>query len=179
MKNILIISTSLRSNSNSDFMANQFARGAQDAGCNVEKISLQDKVIGFCRGCLACQTTRKCVIADDANQLAEKVKASDILVFATPVYYYGMSGQMKTLLDRLNPLFGTDYKFRDIYLLATAADEDAAAMDGTIAGLDGWISCFPEANLKKVICGTGVTGAGEIKDKDVLQQAYEIGRSIL
>jgi len=61
----------------------------------------------FCVGCLACQETRRCVLQDDAVWIAEKVRNADTLVFVTPIYYYEMSGQFKTLLDRLNPLRGT------------------------------------------------------------------------
>ena len=79
--------------------------GARETGHKVEKVSLKDKTIGFCKGCLACQKTGNCVIQDDAGEIVEKMLHADVLVFATPVYYYEMSGQMKTLLDRANPLY--------------------------------------------------------------------------
>ena len=104
MSNVLIISTSLRTKSNSDILAERLIAGARNAGNQVEQISLKGKTIGFCRGCLACQKTQKCVIRDDAAKIAEKVMNADTLVFATPIYYYEMSGQMKTLLDRMNAL---------------------------------------------------------------------------
>lgn len=71
-KKVLIIGTSLRKNSNSDALANAFLQGAEDGGNIVEMIRLADKTIGFCKGCLACQKTQKCVIGDDANAIAEK-----------------------------------------------------------------------------------------------------------
>ena len=117
MKNILIISTSLRTGSNSDLLADAFAQGAREAGHAVEKLSLRDKTIQFCKGCLACQKTQRCVIHDDANSIVQKMKDAQVLVFATPIYYYEMCGQMKTLLDRANPLFSSDYAFRHVYLL--------------------------------------------------------------
>ena len=113
-KNILILSTSPRKGGNSDTLADEFARGAQDAGHKAEKIRLAGKSIGFCRGCLACQKTRCCVVQDDASAIVEKMLSADALVFATPIYFYEMSGQMKTLLDRSNPLFPADYAFREI-----------------------------------------------------------------
>ena len=73
--------------------------------------------------------TGHCVLKDDVAGIMAKVKESEVVVFATPIYYYEMCGQMKTLLDRLNPLYESDYKFRDIYMLATAADDDAHAID--------------------------------------------------
>ena len=99
-KNILILSTSPRKGGNSDTLADEFARGAQDAGHKAEKIRLAGKSIGFCRGCLACQKTRRCVVQDDASAIVEKMLSADALVFATPIYFYEMSGQKMCIRDR-------------------------------------------------------------------------------
>ena len=88
-KKILILSTSLRKNSNSDCLAEAFAKGARNAGHGVEKISFIDKEIHFCKGCLACQKTMRCVMHDDADAIAKKMLTADVIVFATPIYYYG------------------------------------------------------------------------------------------
>ena len=117
MSKVLVISTSLRAKSNSDILSEKLIEGAKASGHDVEHISLKGKNIGFCIGCLSCQNTQQCIIKDDAAKIAEKVKNADTLVFATPIYYYEMSGQMKTLLDRLNPLYPSDYKFRNVYML--------------------------------------------------------------
>lgn len=101
-KNILIISTSPRFNSNSDLLAQSFEKGALEAGHLVERVTLRDKTIQFCKGCLSCVKTQKCVIQDDVNEIVEKMKEANVLVFSTPIYYYEMCGQMKTLLDRAN-----------------------------------------------------------------------------
>lgn len=97
MSKVLVISTSLRAKSNSDILTEKLIEGAKASGHDVEHISLKGKSIGFCIGCLSCQKTQKCVIKDDAVEIAEKVKNADTIVFATPIYYYEMSGQMKTL----------------------------------------------------------------------------------
>ena len=179
MKKVLIISTSLRRNSNSDYIAREFERGAKDAGNEVEFVSLIGKKIDFCIGCLTCQLTQECVIKDDANEIAEKVKNADVIVYATPIYYYEMSGQMKTLIDRMNCLFPSDYKFRDVYLLAASAEDEESAMDGAVKGVQGWVDCFEKANLAGVIRGTGLTETGEAKkDEEVLKKAYEMGKSV-
>ena len=104
MKKVIVISTSLRPGSNSDMVADQFAEGAKCAGHDVEKISLVGKSLQFCKGCLACQKLGRCVINDDVNDIMAQVLKADVVVWATPIYYYEMSGQMKTLLDRMNPL---------------------------------------------------------------------------
>ena len=124
MKTVLIISTSPRKGGNSEILADEFAAGAREAGHDVEKVCLYDKTINFCKGCLACQKTQRCVIHDDADAIARKMKDADVLVFATPIYYYEMCGQMKTMLDRANPLFPAEYAFRDIYLLASAEENE-------------------------------------------------------
>ena len=113
-KRVLIISTSPRVGSNSELLSSEFARGAAEAGHDVEQISLRGKDVQFCRGCFVCQETKRCVIRDDADRIEQKMEKADVLVFATPIYYYEMSGQMKTMLDRGNPLYTTDYAFRDV-----------------------------------------------------------------
>ena len=177
MKNIIVISTSLRQGSNSDILADKFIEGAKDAGHNVEKINLKGKDIKFCMGCLACQKLGKCVIKDDANGIMEKVLNADVVCWATPIYYYEMSGQMKTLIDRLNAMFPLDYKFREVYLLCTAAEDGKFVYERAEAGLTGWIDCFGKSQLKgTVFCG-GVGGPREIEGHAKLQEAYEMGKN--
>lgn len=179
MKKILIISSSLRNQSNSEVLAEKLLKGAKDRGHSVEKITLQNKSLGFCKGCLTCQHTQCCIIHDDANAIVDKMKAADVLVFATPVYYYGMSGQLKTLLDRANPLFTSDYQFKEVYLVAAAAENEDSAFEGTITGIMGWISCFEMAELKGVICGKGLTDCGGPEaNAEILLKAYAMGNEM-
>lgn len=177
-KKVLIISTSPRKGGNSDTLAEEFAKGAREAGHDVGKIGLWDKTIGFCRGCLACQKTKRCVIRDDADTIAQKMLTADVIVFATPIYYYEMSGQMKTMLDRANPLYPADYAFRDIYLLATAADTEEGAIDGAVKGLEDWIACFEKARLAGTVFGGGADAVGTIQGNPALKSAYEMGKKV-
>ena len=110
--------------------------------------------------------------------LKRKMLTADVIAFATPIYYYGMSGQMKTMLDRANPLFPADYAFRDIYLLAAAAEEDEHTVDGAVTGLQGWIDCFEKARLAGTAFAGGVTAVGEIQGHPALEKAYEMGKNI-
>ncbi len=177
-KKILVLSTSPRIGGNSETLADAFIKGAEEAGHEAKKICLYDKRIEFCKGCLACQITGKCILHDDAEAIVEQMKKADVLVFATPVYFYEMSGQMKTLLDRTNPLFPAEYGFRDIYLLATSADEEESSMDGVVKGLKGWVSCFEKSRLAGIVCGTGADKKGEIQNyTDALTAAYEMGKN--
>lgn len=179
MKKVLVIATSLRPDSNSGLLAEAFARGAAEAGHEVETVSLRGKELRFCTGCLACQKTQACVIRDDAPEIVQKMKASDVVAFATPVYYYEMSGQMKTLLDRANPLFPSDYAFRDIYLLASAAEDDARAVDGALHGLESWVRCFEKCRVAGVLRGVGVTEPGEVRAKPaLLEDARNMGKQL-
>ena len=179
MSKVLIISTSLHFNSNSDILAKECARGAVDAGNDVEILSLKGKKIEYCIGCLSCQKTGKCVIKDDVPEFIEKVKNADTLVFATPIYYYEMCGQMKTLLDRLNPLYDTDYKFRKIYMIAAAAENSDYAFEKAYNGLYGWVECFPKAELCGHVFGGGLENGGEANSRlDVMQAAYNLGKSL-
>ena len=163
-KRVLILSTSPRQGGNSDALAASFAEGARSAGHTVSHCSLRDKSLHFCLGCLSCQETPGCVLQDDMAEILSQMRTADVLVFATPIYFYEMSGQMKTLLDRTNPLFSGEYAFRAVYLLAAAAEAAPQAVDGALHGLEGWLACFPKATLQGVVCGCGVTGAGEIQD---------------
>ncbi len=93
MKKVLVISTSLRGTSNSHELAKAFAKGAEEAGNQVELITLHHKEIKFCIGCLKCQETGKCVISDDVPEIMAKLHDADVVCFATPIYYYEMCGQ--------------------------------------------------------------------------------------
>ena len=179
MSKVLVISTSLRLKSNSDALAESLIRGARDAGHEVEHISLKGKDLKFCTGCLACQKTQQCVLKDDAVRIAERVKASDTLVFATPIYYYEMSGQMKTLLDRLNPLYPSDYRFRKVYMLMTAAEDEAFVPEKAVSGLQGWVDCFEKAVLAGTLFCGGISEPGEAAGKkEARDKAYEFGRAL-
>lgn len=178
MKHIIVISTSLRHGSNSDMLANKFIEGATEAGHRVKKISLTGKSIQFCRGCMACQKLGKCVIKDDANDIMTRVLEADVIVWATPIYYYEMSGQMKTLIDRMNALYSLDYKFREVYMLSTAADDAPETPRRAEAGLTGWIDCFEKAHLAGTLFCGGVEDARDIEGNAKLQEAYEMGKNV-
>ena len=177
-KKVVIISASPRKNSNSNALAESFAKGAADAGNEAEVISLIGKKIEFCRGCFVCQKTGQCVIKDDVAEIEQKVLAADVVVWATPIYYYEMSGQMKVMIDRLNPMFTKDYKFREVYFLASAAEEEEDVPHRAIEGTKGWVDCYEKAEFKGyVFCG-GVTDAGDITENEKLKTAYDMGYAV-
>ena len=177
-KKVLILSTSPRRNGNSSRLAQEFKKGAEISGNDVEIIYLDDKKINFCKGCMACARLKKCVINDDANIIVDKMKNSDVIVWATPIYYYNMSGQMKTLIDRSNPLYGAENKFKEVYLLACAAENHPSAIDGTIVGIQGWIACHSGVKLKGIVKGLGVYEIGAIENTPHLNEAFEMGKTV-
>lgn len=178
-KKVLIISTSLRPNANSEILAHETERGAKESGHEVEFLSLKDKNIQFCKGCLACQKIGYCVIDDDANEITEKIRTSDVIVWATPVYYYEMSGQMKTLIDRANSMFATGHKFSEVYVITTSADSSDNVVQTVINGLNGWIACFDNVKFCGYVNGGGLEAPNDAEsNKELLQKAYEMGKNI-
>ena len=178
MKKVTVISTSLRPGSNSHAMAEQFAEGAKAAGHEVELITLRGKDIKFCIGCLACQKTGACVFKDDVPAIMDSVLNADVVCWASPIYYYEMSGQMKTLIDRMNAMYTKDYRFRDIYLLTTVFEDEAFVPQRAESGLQGWIDCYGKSTLKgHLFCG-GVGAPNGIAGNAKLQEAFEMGKNI-
>lgn len=178
MKKVVVVTSSPRKGGNSEVLAQKFADGAAAAGHKVKFVAVRDVGLQFCTGCLYCQTHEKCVLKDGMNDLYSDFENADVLVFATPVYYYAVSGQLKTFLDRLNPLFPRRNKFTEVYLLATSAEDADSAMDGSVSDIQGWIDCFDGVTLAGVLRGTGVNDKGEIEHTEFPAKAYEMGKNV-
>ena len=177
-KRVLIVSSSPRKGGNSETLAQSFAKGAREAGCQVETICLREKNYGFCKGCMACLQSGRCVIPDDGVGVAARMHDADVLVFATPVYYYSVSGQLKTMLDRANPLYDSDYRFTSAYLLAAAAEDDPHAVEGAEQTIRGWVDCFDRCTFAGTIFAGGVNQVGEIAGHPALDMAYQAGKAL-
>jgi multimeric flavodoxin WrbA len=178
MKSVLIISASPRKDGNSDTLCGEFAKGAAEAGNEVEKIRVAEKKIGFCAACYACKDTRECVQNDDMAAILDKMVNADAIVLSTPVYFYTMCAQMKTLIDRSLPRY-TEIAGKDFYYIATMADADNAAMERTFEGLRGFArECLYGAKERGVICGSGAWQIGDIRHTAAMKQAYEMGRRV-
>lgn len=177
-KNVLIISSSPRKGGNSETLTASFAKGAGEVGHKVETIYLREKNYSFCKGCLACLKLGHCVIDDDAVEIAARMHDADVLVFATPVYYYSVSGQLKTMLDRANPLFDSDYAFTKAYLLAAAAEDGEETVEGTVKAVQGWVDCFERCELAGTVFAGGVNGVGDIAGHPALEEAYQMGKEV-
>ncbi len=176
-KKVLILSASFRRHGNSDLLCNEFAKGAHEAGHEVEKIFINNKKINFCRGCGACNTTHKCVQNDDMEEILNKMISADVIVMATPIYFYTMNGQMKTLIDRTVPRY-TEISNKDFYFIIAAADDNKANMQRALEGFRGFTEdCLDNAREKGIVYGIGAWKVGEIKNSPAMTEAYQMGKN--
>lgn len=174
-KKVLVISSSPRKGGNSDLLCDQFLAGAKAVGHEAEKVFLRDCKINYCLGCGVCNSTHKCVQKDDMAALLDKMVRADVIVLATPVYFYSMDGQLKTFIDRCVPRY-TEISNKDFYFILAAADTSKDNMHRTLEALRGFTQdCLEGAREKGVIYGTGAWQAGEVKDLPVYKEAYEAG----
>lgn len=177
-KKVLVLSGSFRKGGNSDLLCDQFIKGATEVGHEAEKIFINDKKINYCKGCGVCNTTHQCVMKDDMAEVLNKMVEADVIVMATPVYFYTMNGQMKTLIDRTVPRY-EEISNKDFYFIVAAADNNHDSMKRTIEGFRGFTEdCLSGAKEKGIIYGTGAWNIGDIKQSPALQEAYEIGKHI-
>ena len=180
MKKVLIIAGSPRKGGNSDMLAQQFAKGAAESGNEVEIIYLREKKINYCQGCLVCLQKGECFQKDDANELVEKMLSADVIVLATPVYFYSMDAQLKTLIDRTVSRWDDFGRFKgtEFWHIVTAADTNRDMMNATLEGLRGFMrDCMDGSIERGVIYGTGAYEKGEVKKLPVMREAYEAGLS--
>lgn len=175
-KKVLIISSSPRKGGNSDVLCDQFLLGAKEAGHTVEKVFLRDHKINYCLGCGVCNNTHVCVQKDDMKSLLEKMVDADVIVLATPVYFYTMDAQLKTFIDRCVPRY-TEISNKEIYFIVAAADTNKNNLAPTIEGLRGFTrDCLEGSKEKGIIYGTGAWKVGEIKTLPAYKKAYEMGK---
>jgi len=151
--------------------------GAIESNHQVDKVFLAEKKINYCTGCSACSGNGKCVQKDDMSQILDKMMAADVIVLGSPVYFYSMCAQMKTVIDRTVPKY-LELSNKEFYFIVTAAVSNKAALERTIEGFRGFTSCLTGAKEMGIVYGTGAWKAGEIKTSDTMKQAYEMGKAL-
>jgi len=177
-KNVVVLSGSPRRGGNSDLLCDRFAEGACDAGNTVEKIFLRDEKINYCTGCGTCLNGNKsCPQKDDMAVVLTKMLAADVIVMATPVYFYSMNGQMKTLIDRTCARY-TEINNKEFYFIITAADENKKSLERTLEEFRGFTFCLENAKEKGVIYGTGVWEKAEVMNTPHMKAAYQMGLTL-
>ncbi|WP_031551456.1 flavodoxin family protein [Oribacterium sp. FC2011] len=175
MKNVLILSASPRKEGNSDILCDAFMKGASESGNNVEKISLYDRNINFCRACYSCFKTGKCVLQDDMAEILDKMQRSDVIVVATPTYFLTMNGMLKTVIDRFLPKW-QDLGGHDIFLIITGHDEKRGL---ELVGQE-LTTVFKNLGneIKGIIWGEGVWQKGEVIGTRAMKEAYDSGLNV-
>lgn len=173
-KKVLLIAGSPRKGGNSDLLCDAFGKGAKEAGHTVEKIYVRDLKLGGCMACYGCRDTGMCVQKDGMNDVLKKMIEADVIVLATPVYFYSMSGQLKVFIDRVLPAY-TKIRDKEFYFIATAADENRL-LERTMDALEGFTDCLPGADVKGKIYGGGFYKQGEIAGSKVEQETYQMGK---
>lgn len=174
MYKVLIISSSPRRNGNSDTLCEQFALGAKADGKYVEKIFLADYSINYCKACGYCRSKGDCIQKDDAPAIVKKMIEADVIVLSSPVYFYCISAQLKTLIDRCLPWY-KEIKNKVFYYLLTAADNSPDAFDESMTALSAFVRCLDHCEVARVIKGIGVYRPHEIKENRAFEMAYIAG----
>lgn len=175
-KKVLILSGSPRKGGNSETLCEQFAAGAAQAGHEVEILHLGDCNINFCKGCCVCQNSGRCPWNDDGEMVSQKLLSSDVIVLSTPVYFYTMSAQLKTAIDRSIMVY-PNIKNKDFYFIMTMGDTQEENFKGTLEALRGFVLCCEDSREKGVISAAGVYEKGEVKASKAMQEAFDAGKN--
>lgn len=191
MKTILIIQGGGRPNGNTAQLVSAFMRGAADAGHHVELVSLTKTEVKGCLGCNACRYGKPCVIQDGFNALVPKIMAADLIVFASPLYFWTISARIKAFIERFysiaqedeNPPLGRyeKYSVKDCALLMTSADNFFWTFEQAVSyyqfALVNYIGFADKGMLLAGGCGD-TSGKPQIGTTDWLDKAYAFGQGI-
>lgn len=178
MKKIVVLVGSARKDGNTQFLANAFVRGAQEHDEVTMIFAAKVKVNG-CIGCNACYSDENhcCVQKDDMEQIYAQLKDADAIVIATPVYFYNVSSQLKCIIDRLHNPIRDEFKVKELFLLAVAADTDPTVFDSIKVMYRSVLRYF---HLKDggMITVPGVKDRGDIIGHKALEEAYQLGKNM-
>ena len=140
-------------------------------------IRIMDQNIGFCRASDGCMRNGgTCILKDDMANILDLYQKADVLVLATPVYFYGIGAQMKTFIDRTYPIWQHLGK-KDVYYIISA-ELGENIVKRSLGDLDGFVEHLEEYEIKGRLYATNVMDAGLVKDQEIYKQAYEMGNSI-
>ena len=191
MKQILLVVGGGRKNGNTAQLVDAFIKGAEEAEHNVEKVSLVKTEVKGCIGCNACRFGKPCIQKDGFNELTPKIKAADLIVFASPLYFWTISSKVKAFIERFyciaeddpNPPFGRyeKYPVKDCALLMTAADDFFWTFEQAESyykfALVNYIGFRDKGRLLAGGCGD-TNGKPQISNTKHLAEAYEFGKNI-
>ena len=175
---ILIISGSPRKGGNTELLAEAFAKGAAKHH-HVEIVSVRDYKVNPCLGCNACfkSEANTCAQKDDMTVIYEKMSQADMLVIASPVYFYSISAQLKAVIDRFhNPIRDT-FHIKKMAILLVGAAALPELFDAILTEYNLCLKFFDIEDAGKVLV-RGVKDKGDINNTDALNEAYTLGLSI-
>lgn len=191
MKNILVVLGGGRANGNTRKLADSFAEGAKAAGHHVEIISLLKKSVNGCLGCNACRFGKPCIQKDDFNEMVPAIKAADLIVFASPLYFWTISAKLKAFIERFycialeddNPPYGRyeKYPVKDSALLMTAADNLFWTFEQAESYYKFAIVNYIGFNDQGMVLAGGcgdTNGKAQIDQTGHLARAYEFGKAL-
>ena len=175
---IVILMGSPNRNGSTNILVSEFVKGAEEAGhmCNVIDVCHAD--IHPCTGCVACGYEGPCVQKDDVEQIREKLLSSDMVVFATPLYYYGMSAQLKTVVDRFCA-YNSSLNSRHLKsaLLTVAWNADDWTFDALTAHYKTLVR-YINFEDEGMVLGYGCGSPGMTKRTRFPKEAYLLGKKI-
>ena len=185
LKRVLILASSPRKNSNSTILALKAAEGVRAEGGEADVVEIGHLKIAPCNACDSCLTKPEagCFIKDDMQPLYAKIRAAQGIIFATPVYWFNMSAQMKLVIDRAYAIQDKEYfafTGKDVGVILTYGDVDIFASGGVNALRSFQDICaFAKANLVGTVYGTA-NKAGEVQtNEELLQKAYALGKKLV
>ena len=175
--NVLILSGSPRKGGNTELLVEVFVKGAAEHH-HVEIVSVHDYKVNPCLGCNACfKTDGICAQKDDMTIIYEKMSQADMLVIASPVYFYGISAQMKSVIDRFHNPIRDSFHIKKMALLLVGAASLPELFDAILTEYNLCLKFFNIEDAGKVLV-RGVKDKGDIKTTDALNEAYMLGLSI-
>jgi len=185
LKRVLILASSPRKNSNSTILALKAAEGVKAEGGEADVVEIGHLKIAPCNACDSCLAKPEagCVIKDDMQPLYAKIRAAQGIIFATPVYWFNMSAQMKLVIDRAYAIQDKEYfafTGKDVGVILTYGDVDVFASGGVNALRSFQDICaFAKANLVGTVYGTA-NKAGEVQtNEELLQKAFDLGKKLV
>ena len=177
MCNIVILVGSMRKGGNTDLLARRFAEGAAQHN-NVEIVSVADYKIAPCIGCNTCFTREGNVCCNhDMDEVYEKLRRADVLVIASPVYFYGISAELKAVIDRLHTPMRNTFAVRKLALLLVGAAELPNLFDSILLQYQMILDFFHLQDCGKVLV-RGVRDKGDIIGRPEMDEAYQLGLTI-
>lgn len=175
--NIFVITGSPRNDGNSNVLVENFIKGANEAGHSVTRFDSAFKKVHTCIACDKCKPSSKCVFKDDFENIKNKIVEADMVVFASPIYYYAVSAQMKTTIDRFYSIDEKLHTNKKAVVILTYADSSLKTAEYVLGNFKGIFEFLGWTNVENIIA-PNLWSTGDVNNSDFIQKAYEFGKSL-